>query len=499
MFSDAHFEYTPSGKTMDRFHASEMFVRVALGPLGSGKTTGCCYEVLRRALEQAPDAAGVRRTRWLVCRETVPQLETTTLPSWRQHFGSELGSWKMSVPITHAWRFEVGDGTRVEADIYFMGLDGDDAVDKIRGMELTGAWVNECKDVPKSVIDMLTGRVGRFPSKNMGGPTWAGIIADTNMPEDDHWLYTLAEVSQPRDWEFFRQPGGVIKVGDQWVLNPLAENLQHLPEKYYERQLGGKADEWIRVFLAAEYGYVSDGRPVYPEYSDVHHVAEFDFVPGVEILVGCDFGLVPAAVFCQQDAWGRLWVLDELLPEDIGAKAFAIEVKKFIASHYPNATIGGAWGDPIGEKRQQGNEDIMTTFQIMAVNGFKCKPAPGNNELVLRREAVVGMLTRFVDGKPGLIINRRCVRLRAGMSGKYCFKRVQQKGEVFADKPNKNTGHADICESLQYLCLGLGEGRQVIKDKQNMRGGKLNVITGTKFSHHKVGQRRRPPRFGARQ
>jgi hypothetical protein len=159
-----------------------------------------------------------------------------------------------------------------------------------------------------------------------------------------------------------------------------------------------------------------------------------------------------------------------------------------MARRYPNTKLSGAWGDPIGAKRQQGDDDARTTFQIMAVNGVHFDPAPGNNELVLRREAVAAMLTRHLDGKPGLLINRHCVRLRAGMAGKYCFRRVAQRGDVFADKPHKAGGYADICESLQYLALGLGEGRDVVTDK-NMRIRKPNVITGTKL-HHRIARRR---------
>src|SRR5262249_46309850 len=129
--------YTPSGPTIVRFHNDPSFMRIILGPLGSGKTTACCFEILGRVLAQQPDEYGVRKSRWLVCRNTVPELETTTLPSWRQNFESAgLGPWKMSTPITHAWRFPCEDGTKVEADIYFLGLDGEDAANKIRGMEL---------------------------------------------------------------------------------------------------------------------------------------------------------------------------------------------------------------------------------------------------------------------------------------------------------------------------------------------------------------------------
>ncbi len=478
--------YTPSGETLIAFHHDPSFVRTLLGPLGSGKTTACCYEILGKSLAQAPDEAGVRKTRWLVCRSTVPELETTTLQSWRQHFGTELGQWRMTTPITHAWRFDCADGTKVEADIYFLGLDGEDAANKIRGLELTGAWINESKDVPRSVIDMLTGRVGRFPGKRL--ISWYGIIADTNMPDDDHWLYNLAEKVRPDNWAFFRQPGGVLKVGDKWVLNELRENQDNLVGDYYINQLAGKTDEWIRVYLGAEYGYVAEGRPVYPEYSDVYHVADMDPIPGEAIYIGADFGLTPAAVFVQQDMWGRHLVLAELVTDNVGHKEFSLAIKKFLAHMFPGHPVGGAWGDPIGAKRQAGDDDARTAFQIMKAHGVDFRPAPGNNELILRREAVAGTLTRLSSGKPGLLIDRRCVKLRAGMAGKYNFKRVATGIETFQDKPNKNE-YSHICEALQYYMLGIGEGTEVVSSKSSRKIVQPKVVTGTKFSHRVVRDR----------
>jgi len=469
-------------------------MRVLLGPLGSGKTTACCYEILRRVIAQAPNDQGVRQSRWLVCRNTLPELETTTLPSWRMHFGTELGNWKTTAPVTHAWRFPVGDGTRVEADIYFLGLDGQEAANKIRGMELTGAWVNEAKDVPRAVIDMITGRVDRYPAKKLR--EWVGIIMDTNMPDDDHWLYTLAEKTQPDNWGFYRQPGGVIKVDGKWEMNPLRENSDHLSENYYKNQLPGKSEEWIRVYLGAEYGYVADGRPVYPEYSDIHHVGDFGPVEGEAIYMGADFGLTPAAVFLQSDVWGRYRVIGELVTDDVGAKDFALAIKRYLARHFPDCPIGGAWGDPIGEKRNAGDDDIRTTFQIMAANGVKFRAAPGNNQLVLRREAVAGTLTRMVDGKPRLMIARDCVKLRAAMSGKYNFRRVAQQGDVFSDSPNKNE-YSHVAEALQYVMLGLGEGGEVVTQR-DQRIVRPVVVTGTRHAHRKIKNRSQSANFMSR-
>jgi hypothetical protein len=83
------------------------------------------------------------------------------------------------------------------------------------------------------------------------------------------------------------------------------------------------------------------------------------------------------------------------------------------------------------------------------------------------------------------------------MSGKYNFRRVAQRGDVFADKPNKGTGYDDVCEALQYYMLGCGEGKEVVQNK-NMKIRKPNVITGTKFNHRVARSRVRHQQFDQR-
>src|SRR5688500_10495248 len=121
-------------------------------------------------------------------------------------------------------------------------------------LELTGIWFNELRELPRAVVEAGDGRLGRYPSMKDGGPSWYGMIADSNMPDEDHWLYALGEGDAPAGWDFFRQPGGVIKVDGRWTQNPLAENIANLTPDYYTGQLAGKSDAWIAVHLAAEYG-----------------------------------------------------------------------------------------------------------------------------------------------------------------------------------------------------------------------------------------------------
>jgi hypothetical protein len=82
---------------------------------------------------------------------------------------------------------------------------------------------------------------------------------------------------------------------------------------------------------------------------------------------------------------------------------------------------------------------------------------------VLRREAVASTLTRLVDGEPGLIIDPRCTIARKGMAGGYRYRRVQVTGaERFQDKPEKNH-FSHVCEAGQYMLLGAGEGRSLVR------------------------------------
>jgi hypothetical protein len=97
------------------------------------------------------------------------------------------------------------------------------------------------------------------------------------------------------------------------------------------------------------------------------------------------------------------------------------------------------------------------------------KPA-STNDFVIRREAVAAPLGRLIDGKPGLIIDPRCKMLRKGMAGAYSYKRVQVIGaERYQDKPDKGI-YSHVCESLQYLVLGAGEGKEVVRKPINPQG-----------------------------
>ena len=60
--------------TIRKFALSNKRIRALMGCVGSGKSSGCVIELIRRGHEQAPMSDGIRRTRWAVVRGTYRQL-----------------------------------------------------------------------------------------------------------------------------------------------------------------------------------------------------------------------------------------------------------------------------------------------------------------------------------------------------------------------------------------------------------------------------------------
>lgn len=453
-----NIDYHPPGKVAAQFHADNSRVRGLMGCVGSGKSSSCCVEILSRALRQKP-YNGVRKSRWAVIRNTYPELKSTTIKTWETWFNSSVAPIKWDTPITSTMKIgDIGDGTALELEVVFLAMDRAEETGKLRSLELTGAWINEASEVHKDIFDMVTQRVGRYPSVLHGGASWYGTILDTNPPDDDHWYYKLAEEETPKGWKFFRQPGGLYLDEDgEYKPNPEAENIMNLVGgyDYYLNMIGGKNENWINVFCCGNYGRTSTGKVVYPEYKDAVHSMEdgvFEPVRGLPILLGWDFGLTPACVMAQQLTNGRLMVFREIVSFDMGIRQFANDVVKPILTNEYSGFRLVSLGDPAGSFRSQVDE--RTCLQELLEAGIYTEPA-ATNDFLIRREAVAYFLTRMVDGEPGFMLSKECRTLRKGFNGGYHFDRIKAAGDSrYKDKPSKND-YSHAHDALQYLCLGL--------------------------------------------
>ena len=458
--------------TAKLFHRSNAFVRGLRGPIGTGKSVTCCMEIMRRAREQEP-FGGVRRSRWAAIRNSYPELKSTTIKTWQDWVPDDVAPMRWDAPITSLFTAKLPDGTRIECEMMFISLDRPADVKKLKSLDLTGVWINEASELPKAILDMSTGRVGRYPSKAMGGASWSGIIMDTNSPDDDHWWYKIAELDKPQGYEFFAQPGALLKVGEKYIPNPAAENVHNhiLGYEYWLRQIPGKDAQWIKVFVLGEYGSVHDGKPVYQEYNDSLHVRELTPLPGVKLQIGLDFGLMPAAVIVQNDARGRLLVIDELCGEDMGISSFLEDVLiPQLMKVYPEwwdkkDELIECFGDPAGSQRAQTDE--KSCFDEVKAAKLKIRGAKSNAWLP-RRGAVAWFLTKLSAGQPMFLIDPCCKVLRKGLNGGYKYRRIQVVGEErYTEEPMKNS-YSHPHDALQYVAMESG-GLQATKEKSKPR------------------------------
>jgi len=462
----------PQGGVLDRYSKSWDRVEFIMGPLGSGKTVQSCQKLFDACCNQQPNDLGVRPSRWVAVRNTYPDLTSTTIKDWLELY-RDLGRYVGGglEPPTHHLDFDLEDGTTVNAQVIFLALDRPDAVKKLRGFQCTGFWLNEVKELSKPIVDMADLRHGRYPSAAAGGvkPSWHGMIGDTNAPDDDHWYHDMAENERPEGWNFHRQPGGVLVDGDGFVPNPNAENIHNLPDGYYIRGMAGKSKDWIKVNLANEYGYVAEGKPVYPEYVDSVHCMQDEYVPdpSLPIILGVDFGRTPACGMIQYlPAIGRYIGFDEFTSENMSAATFAPELRRYLDREYPGFTYARSGGDPSGDSMGQATDD--TPFKILAKNGLAVVQPTQTNDPLIRRSSIINPMKRLcMDGKPAFMISPKAKMWRKGLAGGFCYKRVQVAGdERYKDEPDKNK-YSHICEAGEYGLQQAGEGVSAVVPSEN--------------------------------
>jgi hypothetical protein len=463
-----------AGTKVCDFVMSDREVDVVQGPIGSGKTRALCARIMRHAQQQTVSKiTGFRMSRWAVVRNTYPDLKTTTIRTWLEMMPEHVyGRFNWGQPPAHRIRF-----ADVVLEVDFLALDKPEDVRKLRSTEYTGIGFNELAFIDKELFDEAGSRL-RYPGKEHGGSAFHGVIADSNAPDEDHWLawmtgqidlppgLTAEEAQQykwPDHWGFYFQPAAVLEKRDArgivvgYEVDPTAENYSNLPDGYYQKMLHGKTKAWIDSRLRNVVALVVDGSPVWPMFRVETHVSTEVLRPHLDypVDVGLDFGRQPAAIF-GQSINQRALIQNELLGLNEGAVTFAPKVKRFLAAHYTNCEVR-LWGDPKGQDKGQADE--RTAYDIFEANGLKVRPAPNlkQNMIATRIDAVVSILEAMHDGRPRFALSPLCRTLKVAMAGRYHLTR-EETGELIPKKDR----YSNPADALQYLMLGMGEGRKMV-------------------------------------
>lgn len=392
----------------------------------SGKTTALFFKLVTMAKLQEPGPDGIRRSRAVVVRNTLPQLKDTTLTSWGYWFKhGEAGVWRET---DKKFTLMFDD---VECEVLFRALDTADDVARVLSLEITFAVLDEFVQIPRAIVDALSARLGRYPSAKDGGATNWGMFGASNPDTEDNWWHDYLHKDLPDNAFYYSQPSG---------LSDKAENLENLPggQGYYLNQAKGKPKAWIMQFIEAKWGFSAAGRPVIESFNPELHISRTRllFDPHLPLVAGFDPGLGGSAfIFGQQDLTGRVRVLGELIQTNMGAQRLIDErLKPYLRSRFPDAQVIIA-PDPAAAYRNNADEKTVTDvlrkhFDISIET---------NNRLSLRVDALDHYTTRLVGSDPAFLIDEQaCPVYCRAMRGGWRYAMDPKKDMPRSPEPEKN-------------------------------------------------------------
>ena len=531
--------YYPS-ETAKSYHLKKSGVKGVMGPVGQGKSSFNCWDLVFSACEMPPCIDGVRRYKAAIIRKTFDELKTTTFQTI-YHWFNMLGVVKptMSSPMTFKSTFNDGFGL-VELEFIFRACANEKDLEKIKSLEVTEVWINEITDIFSDlVIKNAQTRQNRYPSDVLiDYDSWSistsssdpdvplsvhldfdgtditytyltfnafrrsGVIAtdridkslqeevidqfnigrfsgevkknllsimlfnpclriDTNPPDESHFFYKLFTEIKPRNWELFKQPPAMIKVKDagpvdeRYKLNPSADNYKYIKASYYYDMISSMTDDEVNVFIMGEFGSVSSGQPVYPEFFRKNHISkESLYDSSIPLHLGFDFGSTPACVVLQTQKNGWLNIVGERWTRKSSLQHFIVaELNPYLNENFPGAEIESSVYDPSGITKQEATG--ISNFMILEENNFK--PVPFSlmkkrvvNTLSPRINAVRKGLTTLIEGRMQLVVDKSCNLLIAGLAGKYHYS--ERKPGVLTDKPEKDD-YSHTQDALQYVIM----------------------------------------------
>jgi len=442
MLHEVNFEVI---RSLDEFFYSQQFISLAVGPVGSTKTTAGIMKIVHHAALMAACKDGVRRSRCIWVRNTREQLRDTSIPDFLKWIpDGVMGSF---LKTEYKFVIKIGD---IECEVLFRGLDDANDVRRLLSLQASFIIFDEFREIHPDIYNAAQGRVGRYPDKMMNGvgcktddgkPN-AHLWGMTNPPDVDTFWETLL-TEPPSNVHVTIQPSG---------LSPEADWTEFLPDDYYDNLAKGKTEDWIDVYINAEFGKSLSGLPVFRSFDRTNHVSKAAIKPLYSddpLIIGVDAGLTPAAVIGQVAYDGRLIVYDAKTSDGMGALRFVREViKPLLVNKFPGRRCVVII-DPAAFQRVQTDE--RTVADIWRNEGFSVKSAK-TNSVAARISAVDKHLTRVVDGKHGVVIDpESALPLVQALAGKYRYK-INTKG-VRDESPEKSHPWSDVADAFQYMCL----------------------------------------------
>lgn len=398
-----------------------------VGGIGSGKTLIGCITMLAMAIQHPGD--------YLIARQFYPELRDTTYKTFKEICPPELIVEDRIADKIIKLRSSGGVST-----ILFRPLE---EPDKLRSLNLSGAYIDEASQVSEAAFMLLQGR--------LRGKGLRKLILTSN-PKGHDWIYR---------WFLKKDHIKDAAVKDQYSLikAPSTENV-HLPEGYISSIMATWSEEQVRREIFGDFD--SFEGQIYNEFSrEIHVVKAFKIPDEWERVIGIDHGyrnpaaFIWAAVDYDANIWvyrefyKREWLIEEICKGKDGEPG---------VNHYlKGEKIQQARIDPSTKavRGQLGLSDWDHYLEFLP-KGFPLLPA--NNDVSAGIEKVKQYMKPDVKTKkPRIFIFDTCTNLLDEIA-QYRWKELtpgQDGKQNQKEEPVKHNDHA--VDALRYLIMALPE------------------------------------------
>ena len=433
-----------------RWRGLSYLVKGAIGGIGGGKSAVCQQELAWLAL-RTPGGVSV------ACRVSMPKAEMSLIDEFGEFLGA-TAEWKGS---KHSFLFP-NDHRLIVCPL--------DKWDRFGSTKFVGAYSQETQEADPRSLFVLEERL-RHPAGMVDGKPMYRLLFDARPVEKKHWI---AEKFIANAWDV--EAGAEARKSAKmphWIyVRFQTYDNPHLRPGYIEDLEFRYRDDprFMRMMIYGEVGYSLEGTPVYGDaYRSEIHDATIEEDPRLPILRGWDFGYhSPAVVWCQYARDGRLLVLREFTPKEIGLERFIDEMLATQRIEFPRrhpsqyrdfGDIAGDQVDVMGTRPHEVVQNRLETF----FEGLKKWPIESGVN-ILR-----GLMTkpaRSFDGKlrTRFMVDTRCETLREALRGGY---RYPDKGKT--ESPQKRTGYDDVADALRYVAQSVA-GEPEYENEYEWRG-----------------------------
>lgn len=367
--------------------------------MGEGKSAGLCWAIWYHTMRN-PGAD------WVLIRDTWVNLESTTFKEFFEWFGG-FGEYRASSKL-FTWHLDAMQAGKKRGTLKFMGLDDPKDAHSLQSLAIAGAALDEPAPAAESggiAEEIFDALLSRRRQRNM---KWYAVKLAQNNPDENHWSYRRFVVPGTLPTPRFDTDGTPLLLPDQdpgfilWHTDK-PENLQNLPPGYYEqlRIKWSHRPDFVKRFVEGQFGHISKGQKVTPEWSDqLHLTTGLVAVKGEMLFLLWDFGLNPTCIITQVSPLGHWNIIQSFVGDGIGVEQLIEDyVRPVLSRDYK----GFKWkhiGDPAGKEREQSNSQRSAVKVIIKSLGGRWQDGPV--QIHERVDPLRAVLTKTISGR-GLV------------------------------------------------------------------------------------------------